>query len=134
MLWSEGTTNFLLLTFFLWKSLSKCPLTAQIILSITKFEIDEKDRFSNILITTIDSMGKPEQTKRFDRRTNYYNGELIQDGYLKTPNSMMIWERINFNAEKNWNMIYGMIYAWKLNLNLFHFSMPYWLQTFKALN
>ena len=46
-------------------------------------------------------MGKPEQTKRFDRRTNYYNGELIQDGYLKTPNSIMIWERINFNAEKN---------------------------------
>ena len=52
-------------------------------ISITDFVIDEDDDFSHILITVIDSMGRPEQTKRFDRKTNYYNGEWIQVGYLK---------------------------------------------------
>ena len=50
---------------------------------IKDFVIDEIDDFTNILITVIDSMGKLEQPKRFDRKTNYDNKGWIQDGYFK---------------------------------------------------
>ena len=50
---------------------------------IMDFVTEEIDDFSNILITVIDSMGKVEQSKRFDRKTNYNNKGWIQDGYLK---------------------------------------------------
>ena len=38
---------------------------------------------SHILITIIDSIGEPEETKRFDK-TNYHAGKWIQVGYLNT--------------------------------------------------
>ena len=50
---------------------------------IKDFVTEEIDNFSNILVTVIDSTGKPEQTKRFDRKTNYDNKGWIQDGYFK---------------------------------------------------
>ena len=50
---------------------------------IKDFVIDEFDDFTNILITVIDSMGKLEQPRRFDRKTNYDKREWIQDGYFK---------------------------------------------------
>ena len=50
---------------------------------IKDFVIDEFDDFTNILITLIDSMGNLEQSKRFDRKTNYDKREWIQDGYFK---------------------------------------------------
>ena len=50
---------------------------------IKDFVIDELDDFTNILITLIDSMGNLEQSKRFDRKTNYDKREWIQDGYFK---------------------------------------------------
>ena len=50
---------------------------------IKDFVTDEIDDFTNILITVIDSMGKLEQPKRFDRKTNYDYREWIQDGYFK---------------------------------------------------
>ena len=50
---------------------------------IKDFVIDELDDFTNILITVVDSMGKLEQPRRFDRKTNYDNSEWIQDGYFK---------------------------------------------------
>ena len=48
---------------------------------IKDFVID--DDFTNILITVIDSMGNLEQSKRFDRKTNYDKRGWIQDGYFK---------------------------------------------------
>ena len=50
---------------------------------IKDFVIDEFDDFTNFLITVIDSMGKLEQPRRFDTKTNYYNKGWIQDGYFK---------------------------------------------------
>ena len=50
-------------------------------ISITDFDNEETDD-SHILITLIDAMGKPEDTKRFNRRTNY-DGKWIQVGYFK---------------------------------------------------
>ena len=50
---------------------------------IKDFVIEEIDDFSNILITVIGSKGKPEQSKRIDRKTNYDNKGWIQDGYYK---------------------------------------------------
>ena len=50
---------------------------------IKDFVIDEFDDFTNILITVIDSMGKLEQPRRFDRKTNYDNKGWIQDGHFK---------------------------------------------------
>ena len=50
---------------------------------IKDFIIDELDDFTNIMITSIDSMGNLEQSKRFDRKTNYDNKGWIQDGYFK---------------------------------------------------
>ena len=47
-------------------------------ISITDFEMEETDN-SHILITLIDSMGQPEETKRFDK-TNYDSEKWIQDG------------------------------------------------------
>ena len=52
---------------------------------IKDFVIEEIDDFSNILITVIGSKGKPEQSKRIDRKTNY-DKEWIQDGYFKIIN------------------------------------------------
>ena len=50
---------------------------------IKDFVTEEIDDFTNILIKVIDSMGNLEQSKRFDRKTNYDNSEWIQDGYFK---------------------------------------------------
>ena len=50
---------------------------------IKDFVTEEIDDFSNLLVTSIDSMGKLEQPKRFDRKTNYDNRGWIQDGYFK---------------------------------------------------
>jgi len=41
----------------------------------------EETEDSHILITLIDSMGQPEETKRFDK-TNYDVEKWIQDGNL----------------------------------------------------
>ena len=51
-------------------------------ISITDFEMKETDN-PHILVTLIDSMGQPEETKRFDK-TNYDSGKWIQDGYFIT--------------------------------------------------
>jgi len=51
-------------------------------ISIRDFNTEETDD-SYILITIIDSMGKPEETKRLDK-TNYDVENWIQDGYLNT--------------------------------------------------
>ena len=48
-------------------------------ISITVFDIAENDD-SHILITMIDAMGLPEDTKRFDK-TNYNDGKKIKVGY-----------------------------------------------------
>ena len=53
-------------------------------ISITHFDMQGTDNF-RILITTINTMGKPEDTKRFDKKTNY-DGKWFQVGYLKIPN------------------------------------------------
>ena len=50
---------------------------------IKDFVTEEIDDFSHILITVIDSMGNLEQSKRFDRKTNYDKRGWIQDGYFK---------------------------------------------------
>ena len=57
---------------------------------IKDFVTEEIDDFSNILITVIDSTGKPEQTKRFDRKTNYDIREWIQDGYFKNHQTQLL--------------------------------------------
>ena len=44
--------------------------------------MEKKDHFSHILITVIDSMGQPKETKRFDN-TNYDVEKWIQVGYLR---------------------------------------------------
>ena len=49
-------------------------------ISITNFEMEETDN-SHILITLIDSMGQPEDTKRFDK-TNYDIEKWIQDRFF----------------------------------------------------
>ena len=51
-------------------------------ISITDFDSGEIND-SHILITLIDSMGRPEETKRFDK-TNYDFERWIQDGFLTT--------------------------------------------------
>ena len=38
----------------------------------------ETDDSAQILITVIDLMGKPEETKRFDKKTNYEYGKWVQ--------------------------------------------------------
>ena len=48
---------------------------------IKDFVTEEIDDFSNILITAINSVGGPEQPKRFDRKSNHNNKGWIQDGY-----------------------------------------------------
>ena len=55
---------------------------------IKDFVTEEIDDFSNILITVIDSMDKPGQSKRFDRKTNFDNKGWIQDGYFKINNPL----------------------------------------------
>ena len=60
-------------------------------ISIKDFDTEETDD-SHILITVIDSIGQPEETKRFDQ-TNYDIEKWIQDGYfkeLKISNSMVV--------------------------------------------
>ena len=54
-------------------------------ISIADFDMKETDD-SYILITLIDARGKPEETKRFDKKTNYDYGKWVQVGYLKIPN------------------------------------------------
>ena len=58
---------------------------SQLFISITDFDTDETDD-SYFLITVIDSLGQPEETKRFDN-TNYDLEKWIQDGYLTTEGS-----------------------------------------------
>ena len=66
------------------ESPSKCPVDYPIMfIFIEDFVTDEVDDFSNILITVIDSMGKLEQPKRFDKKANYDDRGWIQDGYFK---------------------------------------------------
>ena len=48
--------------------------------------MEETDN-SHILITLIDSMGQPEETKRFDK-TNNDPGKWIQDGYFITEEGL----------------------------------------------
>ena len=55
------------------------------VISLTDFDADETDD-PYILITLIDSMGQPEETKRLDK-TNYDVEKWIQDGYLITEGS-----------------------------------------------
>ena len=55
---------------------------------IKDFVTEEIDDFSNILITVIDSMDNPGQSKRFDRKTNFDNKGWIQDGYFKINNPL----------------------------------------------
>ena len=50
----------------------------------------ETDDSSHILITVIDEMGRPEETKRFDRKTSDDFGKWIQVGYLKIMNGMVV--------------------------------------------
>ena len=50
-------------------------------ISITDFDMEETDDSSHILITTIDSMGEPEEIKRFDKKRNSEYGEWIMLGY-----------------------------------------------------
>ena len=50
-------------------------------ISITDFDMEETDDSSHILITAIDSMGKPEEIKRFDEKRNSEYGEWIMLGY-----------------------------------------------------
>ena len=50
---------------------------------IKDFVTEEIDDFSNLLITVINSVGEPEQPKRFDRNTNHNNTGWIQDGHFK---------------------------------------------------
>ena len=50
---------------------------------IKDFVTEEIDDFSHLLITVIDSVDGPEQSKRFDRKTNHNNKRWIQDGYFK---------------------------------------------------
>ena len=49
-------------------------------ISITDFDMVETDD-SHILITSIDAMGEPEETKKFDK-SNYDYGKWNQAGYL----------------------------------------------------
>ena len=51
-------------------------------ISITDFNKRETDD-SHILITVIDAMGQPEETKRFDKKTINEDGKWIQVRYLK---------------------------------------------------
>ena len=53
----------------------------QMFISITDFDMEETDDSSHILITAIDSMGKPEEIKRFDKKRNSEYGEWIMLGY-----------------------------------------------------
>ena len=57
----------------------------QLFISITDFDTEETDD-SHILVTLLDSMGQPEETKRFDR-TNYDVEKWVQDGYLTNTNT-----------------------------------------------
>ena len=54
-------------------------------ISITDFDKEETDD-SHILITVIDAIGQPEETKRFDKKTNNDYGYWIQVGHLKIRN------------------------------------------------
>ena len=66
------------------KSQRKCSGSdsPQLFISIRDFDTEETDD-SQILITIIDSMGQPEETKIFDE-TNYDDEKWIQDGFLTT--------------------------------------------------
>ena len=50
-------------------------------ISITDFDMEKTD-YAHILITLIDGMGEPEETKRFDKKTNYDFGKWIQVGFF----------------------------------------------------
>ena len=61
----------------------------QLFISITHFDTEETDD-SHILVTLLDSIGQPEETKRFDH-TNYDVEKWIQDGYLTTKIRVTLW-------------------------------------------
>ena len=50
-------------------------------ISIKDFDMEETDDSSHILITAIDSMGKPGEIKRFDKKRNFEYGVWIMLGY-----------------------------------------------------
>ena len=64
---------------------------------IKDFVTEEIDDFSNLLITVINSVGEPEQPKRFDRKSNHNNKGWIQDGYFKII-------KLNNCMEENWEL------------------------------
>ena len=50
-------------------------------ISITDFDKTETYDSSHILITVINSMGKPEEIKRFNKKEKFEYGTWIQLGY-----------------------------------------------------
>ena len=73
------------------ESLLKCSVSyPQLFISVIDFDMKETDDSSHILITVIDEMGRPEETKRFDRKTSDDFGKWIQVGYLKIMNGMVV--------------------------------------------
>ena len=69
----------------------------QMFISITDFEMEETDN-SHILITLIDSMGQPEETKKFDK-TNYDFQKWIQDGLFTTEGAKNTCHPLGANFE-----------------------------------
>ena len=70
-------------------------------ISIADFYMQEIDD-SYILITLIDAMGQPEETKRFNKQTDYEKyGKWIQVGYLSLGDiEKYVYCNQGFNAPK----------------------------------
>ena len=67
---------------FLTKSPRKCHISDyQMFISITDFALIETDDSSHILITVINSMGKPEEIKRFNKKEKFEYGIWIKFRY-----------------------------------------------------
>ena len=50
-------------------------------ISITDLKMEETDDTTHILVMAIDSMGKPEEIKIFDKKRNFEYGVWIMLGY-----------------------------------------------------
>ena len=59
-------------------------------ISFTDFDMGQTDS-SYFSITVIDPMGQPEETIRFDRKTNDVEEEWIQAGFLKNRLEIEFW-------------------------------------------
>ena len=70
----------------------------QMFIVIIDFDMKETDD-SHILITSIDAMGQPEETKRFDK-SNYNDGKWNQVGYL-TPGLKNTCNSLGTNGVSN---------------------------------